>query len=187
MTFQLVAKDKRVLGVIRPTAEIIGNYTSTNHIGILATRGTVESGSYVIEIEKFSPGIKVYQQSCPLWVPLVENNEHDSQGAEYFIEKDVEALLKKSPEIDTILLGCTHYPLLIKNIKKHLPAGIKVISQGDIIAKSLENYLSRHPEIEERCSKTRQTRFFTTDSTEDFDRHSAVFFGKRVNSIHVDL
>jgi glutamate racemase len=179
--------DKRVLGVIRPSAEILGNYTNTKEIGILGTRGTVESLSYPIEIEKFFPGVKIYQNACPLWVPLVENNEYASGGADYFIEKDINALLNQSPTIDTILLACTHYPLLADKIKKYLPKKIQLISQGEIISKSLEDYLFRHKEIEEKCSKNGQLQFFTTDSTKDFDRHSAIFFGKSVSSKHVDL
>ena len=179
--------DKRVLGVIRPSAEILGNYTNTKEIGILGTRGTVESLSYPIEIEKFFPGVKIYQHACPLWVPLVENNEYASAGADYFIEKDINALLNQSPAIDTILLACTHYPLLTDKIKKYLPKRIQLISQGEIISKSLEDYLFRHKDIEEKCSKNGQLEFFTTDSTKDFDRHSAIFFGKPVSSKHVDL
>lgn len=179
--------EKRVLGVIRPTAEIIGNYTSSNQIGILGTEGTVKSESYLIEIEKNFPGIKVFQRACPLWVPLVENNEYESEGANYFIKKDIEALLNKSHEIDTVLLACTHYPLLLKKIKKYLPEEIKVISQGAIVAKSLKDYLIRHPEIEKNCSKNSRLQFFTTDSPQDFDKHSEIFFGKKVNSMHIDL
>lgn len=178
---------KRVLGVIRPSAEIIGDYTKTNQVGILGTNGTVESMSYPLEIEKFFPQIKVYQHACPLWVPLIENNEYASEGADYFIKKDIGQLLNKSAEIDTILLACTHYPLLIDKIKKYLPENVQLISQGEIVAASLENYLFRHPEIEEKCSKSRSIEFFTTDSTTDFDKHSAIFFGKKVNSIHAVL
>ena len=179
--------EKRVLGVIRPTAEIIGNYTSSKEIGILGTRGTVQSESYLIEIKNFSPDVKVVQHACPLWVPLVENNEYESEGADFFIKKDIEALLKKSPKIDTVLLACTHYPLLIKKIKKYLPADIKIISQGEIVAKSLQDYLSRHGEIDVKCSKTTSLQFFTTDSTSDFDKHSELFFGEKVKSVHIDL
>lgn len=179
--------EKRVLGVIRPTAEIIGNHTSAKEIGILATKGTVQSGSYLIEIEKFFPGLKVVQQACPMWVPLVENNEHETEGADYFIKKDIAKLLEKSPHIDTILLACTHYPLLIKKIKKYLPTGIKIISQGEIVAKSLQKYLERHPEIDSKCSKNGRLQFYTTDSTLDFDKHSEIFFGKRASSVHIDL
>ena len=180
-------KDKRVLGVIRPSAEIIGNYTSTKEIGILGTNGTVESLSYPLEIEKFFPEVKIFQHACPLWVPLVENSEYASEGADYFIKKDIHELLKKSGEIDTILLACTHYPLLINKIRKYLPEKVQVISQGEIISASLEDYLSHHSEIEKKCSRNGQIEFFTTDSTKDFDRHSAIFFGKQVASKHIDL
>ncbi|MGN6195321.1 MAG: glutamate racemase [Ginsengibacter sp.] len=179
--------EKRVLGVIRPTAEIIANYSDSKNIGILGTKGTVKSESYLIEIKKFFPETNVYQHACPIWVPLVENNEYDSEGADYFIRKDIIQLLRQAPEIDTILLACTHYPLLLQKIKKHLPENIKVISQGMIVAKSLEDYLLRHPEIETKCSKNGDLQFFTTDSTSDFDKHSEIFFGEKVRSKHVDL
>jgi glutamate racemase len=178
---------RRVLGVIRPTAEIIGNYTKTKHVGILGTRGTVDSESYPIEVKKFFPDLRVFQHACPLWVPLVENNEYSSPGADYFIKKDVEALLADSPEIDTILLACTHYPLVEEKIKKYVSDKVKLVSQGEIIAASLENYLFRHPEIEKKCSKNGHLQFYTTDSTMDFDKHSAIFFGKPVVSSHIDL
>lgn len=180
-------KYKRVLGVIRPSAEVIGDYTSTKKIGVLGTNGTVESLSYPIEIEKFFPEVKIFQHACPLWVPLVENNEYTSEGADYFIKKDIDALLDKSAEIDTILLACTHYPLLVDKIKKYLPEKVQLISQGEIVSAGLENYLFRHPGIEEKCSRYGQIEFFTTDSTIDFDRHSAIFFGKSVVSKHIDL
>jgi glutamate racemase len=179
--------EKRVLGVIRPTAEIIGNYSSTKNIGILGTKGTVQSESYVIEVAHFFPEVKVYQHACPMWVPLVENNEYASDGADYFIKKDIDILIKGSSEIDTLLLACTHYPLLLEKIKEHLPENIKVLSQGPIVANSLKDYLKRHPEMETRCSKKGQLQFFTTDATNDFDKHSEIFFGKKVNSKHVDL
>jgi glutamate racemase len=179
--------NKRVLGVIRPTAEIIGNYSDSKQIGILGTKGTVQSKSYLIEIEKFFPGIKAFQHACPMWVPLVENNEYDSEGADYFIKKDIDLLLNKSSAIDTILLACTHYPLLLKKIKKYLPANIKAISQGPIVAKSLEDYLRRHPEIDDKCSKNSNLQFFTTDSPVDFDKHSEIFFGEKVHSRQVNL
>ena len=178
---------KRILGVIRPTTEVIGNYSKTRKIGILGTAGTVESNSYPIEIEKFFPDAEVYQHACPLWVPLIENNEYKSDGADFFVKKDMQALLSGSPDIDTILLACTHYPLLIDKIKKYTPVNLQVVSQGEIVAKSLQDYLYRHPEIEEKCSKAGQIEFFTTDSVKDFDKHSANFFGKEVHSVHVDL
>lgn len=179
--------DKRVLGVIRPTAEIVGNYSKTGHIGILGTNGTVESLSYPIEIEKFFPTIKIHQHACPMWVPIVENNEYASQGADFFIKKDVDLLMNERPDIDVILLACTHYPLLIEKIKKYVPQNVRVISQGGIVSASLSDYLQRHPEIEIKCSKSGGRQFFTTDSTTDFDKHSAVFFGQSVKSEHVDL
>jgi glutamate racemase len=177
----------RVLGVIRPTTEIIGKISRTGHVGILGTRGTVTSCSYPIEIEKFFPELKVYQQACPLWVPLVENNEYEGNGADYFIKKDIVELLQQSPEIDTILLACTHYPLLINKIRQFTPPGIKVLFQGEIVAESLEDYLKRHPDIEAACSKAGKRKFYTTDSTEDFDLHASVFFGQPVQSVHLAL
>jgi len=178
---------RRVLGVIRPSAEVIGNYSKTKNIGILATKGTVASLSYPIEIEKFFPGFHIHQHACPLWVPLVENNEYANDGADYFIKKDVDILLKSSFDIDTILLGCTHYPLLINKIKKYVGSEIQIISQGSIISESLENYLLRHPEIESKCSQNARIQFFTTDSSDDFDKHSAIFFGHPVRSEQVEL
>lgn len=176
-----------VLGVIRPTAEVAGNYTKTKHIGVLGTSGTVKSESYLIEIQHFFPEVTIFQQACPLWVPLIENNEHLSEGAEYFIKKDIAALLKQSRDIDTVLLGCTHYPLLKETIERLLPKGITIISQGEIVAKSLGDYLNRHPEMGARCSKNAVMKFYTTDSTEDFDKHSINFYGEIVHSVHVDL
>lgn len=182
-----IDETKRVLGVIRPTVEVIGNYTKTNHIGILGTRGTVQSESYPIELKKFFPGITPHQHACPLWVPLVENEEYASPGADYFVNKDLQQLLKSSGEIDTVLLACTHYPLLLNKIKKFLPAEINIISQGEIVAESLQDYLARHPEIEEKCTRNGQLSFYTTDSTVDFDRHSQIFFGEKVCSVHASL
>lgn len=182
-----IGAGKRVLGVIRPTTEIIGRYTKTGKVGILATNGTVISESYPIEIRKFFPDINVYQEACPMWVPLVENNEYNNPGADYFIQKNINNLLQKSSGIDTILLACTHYPLLMKKIKMALPADVRVLSQGEIVAGSLQHYLERHAEIEEKCSKNGQISFYTTDSTEDFDNHAAVFYGKPVKSVHLTL
>lgn len=178
---------KRVLGVIRPTSEIIGTYTKTGHVGILGTNGTVKSGSYVIEIEKFFPHIKVHQEACPMWVPLVENNEYNSAGADYFIQKHLGNLMHKCGDLDTILLACTHYPLLKSKIGQYVSKGVKVIAQGEIVANSLSDYLQRHPEIEERCSKNGNIAFFTTDSPEDFDNSAAIFYGQAIQSKHVDL
>lgn len=178
---------KRVLGVIRPTSEIIGNFSKSNNLGILATTGTVQSQSYLIEIEKFFPECRVYQEACPMWVPLVENNEHNSAGANYFIQQHLNNLFGQSPDIDTILLACTHYPLLIDKIRQFAPAGCSIIAQGAIVADSLVDYLKRHPDLEQQCSKGGEQRFFTTDSAADFDSRAAIFYGKPVKSTHLAL
>jgi glutamate racemase len=185
----LVTMDKlyRVLGVIRPTTEIVGMHSNTRHVGILATQGTVTSMSYVIEINKFFPDIKVWQEACPMWVPLVEANEHTSPGADYFVKKNVTNLLEKSPEIDTIILGCTHYPLLIDKIRQFLPKEIKLLVQGPIVADSLADYLQRHPEIDALCTQGGTRTFYTTESTEDFDNKAQRFLGTRVESRHLQL
>lgn len=178
---------KRVLGVIRPTTEIVKQYTKTNQVGIFATSGTVSSQSYPIEINKFYPEIQVHQEACPMWVPLVENNEIYSPGADYFIQKHVDALLSKSSEIDTIILGCTHYPLLHNQLRKFVPAHIKIVSQGEIVANSLHDYLARHNELEALCSKNGQVTFNTTDFPGNFDKGASIFWGADVKSKHIIL
>ena len=182
-----LAPDNRVLGVIRPTAEIIGQFSETGKVGVLATNGTVASESYPMEIAKFFPALTVIQEACPMWVPLVENNEQHSKGADYFVKKNLENIFEKGEDIDVMLLACTHYPLLKETIEEYLPVGVKLLSQGEIVAKSLVDYLQRHPEIEGRCSKEGRRSFYTTDSTTDFDQHATVFFGQEVQSKHVDL
>lgn len=182
-----LAADRRVLGVIRPTTEIIGHLTESKSIGILGTTGTVASNSYVIEIEKFFPGLKVTQEACPLWVPLVENNEHLGGGADYFVKKHLKNVFDKAPDIDVILLACTHYPLMRNKILEYLPIDVKLLSQGEIVAESLVDYLQRHPEIEKQCNRNEERQFFTTDSTRDFDNQATLFFGSSVRSRHVDL
>lgn len=177
----------RVLGVIRPTTEIVGDFTLSGHVGVMGTQGTVNSNSYLIEIKKFFPETEVFQQACPMWVPLVESNEHESAGADFFVDKYIKALLNQSSQIDTIILACTHYPLLIDKIKKYLPQHIRLLSQGEIVANSLEDYLRRHPEIESLCSKKGNIDFFTTESTDDFNRKAAIFLGKEVSSVHLSL
>lgn len=177
---------KRVLGVIRPTTEIIGQYSQTGSIGVIGTTGTVLSDSYPIEIAKFFPQLKVYQEACPMWVPLIENNEYDKPGADYFVKKHLDHILQASGQIDTLLLACTHYPLLINKIKQLVPENISVVSQGEIVAKSLAQYLEKHPEMAEKCSKNGEISFFTTDSTVDFDNHAAIFFGQPIASKHLD-
>jgi glutamate racemase len=182
-----LAPGKRVLGVIRPTAEIIGAFSETKSVGILATQGTVASESYPMEIAKFFPALNVYQEACPMWVPLIENNEHQTHGADFFVKKNLHNIFQKGESIDVLLLACTHYPLLREKIEEYMPVGVKLIAQGEIVAKSLGDYLLRHPEMEKRCSKNGQRVFYTTDSIEDFDNHAAVFYGETVVSKHVDL
>jgi len=177
----------RVLGVIRPTTEIAGRLSKTRQIGVLATTGTVNSESYILEIKKFFPDLAVFQQACPLWVPLIENNEHLDPGADYFIHKYTQALLAQSPAIDTILLACTHYPLLLDKLRRFLPDTIQLVAQGDIVAESLVKYLNNHPEIESRCSKDAKLNFYTTDDCSDFDRHGGHFYGPGVISERVFL
>jgi len=178
----------RVLGVIRPTAECIPAYTTTGRIGLLATPGTVRSGSYVLEIGRLHPWMTVYQEACPMWVPLVENNEHQGPGADYFVEKHLGQLMARDPMIDAILLGCTHYPLLMDKIKAFLPRdNIQVVSQGPIVAERLEDYLGRHPELEALCEKNGQRRFLTTDDPSAFDAMAALFYGAPAASMHVSI
>jgi glutamate racemase len=179
---------KRVLGVIRPTAEVIGNYSTTKEIGVLGTTGTVQSESYLIEIQKFFPDLKVYQQACPLWVPLVESGEYEKPGSDYFIKEYLDQIMAQSANIDTLLLACTHYPLLQDKIKEHLSANVKVIAQGDIVAKSLVDYLQRHPELEQKLSKEGTRKFYTTtDDTAEFDHHASRFFSAPVTSSFVSV
>ena len=177
-----IAPDKRVLGVIRPVSEIVGDYTKSRHIGILGTSGTVNSKSYLIEIEKFFPDVTVVQEACPLWVPLIENNEHESEGADYFVKKHIQSILSKDSLIDTLVLGCTHYPLLKNKIEKFLPSHVKLISQGEIVAKSFVSYLDRHPELEEKCSKGGKIDIYTTENPEIFNAAATIFIGKSVNA-----
>jgi len=184
---QKIDAEKRVLGVIRPTTEIIGTFTKTGKVGILATTGTVQSASYPIEIEKFFPDLEIFQQACPMWVPLIENNEHLQPGADYFVKEYIDELMSQEQGIDTLLLACTHYPLLREKIKERVSSQVNIISQGEIVANSLADYLKRHPEMEKRISRTAQRIFYTTDSVEDFDRHANIFFGRKLDSIHVSL
>ena len=177
---------KTVLGVIRPTAEVIGTFSETKNVGILGTNGTVVSDSYPMEIAKFFPDLKVFQEACPMWVPLVENVEYKSHGADFFVKKNLHNIFEKGESIDVILLACTHYPLLKEKIEEYLPVGVKLVSQGEIVADSLANYLHRHPEIDLQCSKNGQRSFYTTDSTQDFDNHAAIFYGEPVKSKHVN-
>lgn len=172
--------NNRVLGVIRPTAEVIGNFTKTQNIGVMGTRGTVNSGSYPIEINKFFEDVSVYQQSCPLWVPLIENNEHLNAGADFFVQKYIQQLLAQSNQIDCVLLACTHYPLLVPKINQYLPQHIKLLAQGDIVANSLVDYLNRHPEMEERLAKNSKRVFYTSGDVSSFNEHASVFLGEKI-------
>jgi glutamate racemase len=178
---------KRVLGVIRPTTEIIGQFTQSGNIGILGTKGTVVSNSYPIEIQKFWPRLQVFQQACPMWVPLVENNEHLSPGAEYFVQLYLQQLYAQQAHIDTLLLACTHYPLLQPVIEKFALPGTRIISQGEIVAQSLHQYLQRHTAMEQRLTQGATRQFFTTDDASDFDAKATIFFGEAVKSSHVQL
>ena len=166
---------RRVLGVIRPTAETIGTLTKSQHIGILATSGTIKSHSYLMEIQKLFPDITVTGEACPMWVPIVENDEYYSEGADYFIKKHINNLLEKDPQIDTLILGCTHYPLLMEKIKQFTPSHLQIIAQGEYVAHSLRNYLDRHPEMDERCSKNGISRFLTTESKRKFEESASIF------------
>ncbi len=178
---------KRVLGVIRPTVESVAGLTRTGHIGVFGTSGTVKSQSYDIEIAKLHPHLKVSSEACPMWVPLVENNEFDKPGADYFIKQHIDNLLKKDDKIDTIILGCTHYPLLINKIKKFLPKGITVISQGKYVADSLKDYLNRHPEIEVKCSKNATVKYFTTDFAESFQNLATLFLNEKITAQKINI
>lgn len=184
---QSMAPGRRVLGVIRPTTERIGTFSTTGKVGILGTNGTVKSNSYSIEIKKFFPSVQVFQQACPMWVPLIENNEYMNEGCDFFIKKYLNSLMKQCGLIDTVLLACTHYPLIKNSIQSFLGDQIKVVSQGSIVAESLVDYLIRHPEIAEKCNTNGKVFFNTTDSTVDFDYHASIFYGSAGQSRHVDL
>ena len=178
---------RRVLGVIRPTAEAVGLLTQTGHVGILATSGTILSQSYELEIQKLHPGLKVVGQACPLWATLVENFETDSPGAEYFVGKDLNSLLSQDALIDTVILGCTHYPLLLPLLEKLTPKGIRLINQGKYVSLSLQDYLQRHPEMERRCTKHGSCRYLTTESPSVFDTTASHFMDAHIESRHTDL
>ena len=178
---------KRVLGVIRPTSEIINKYTSSNHVGILATIGTVQSESYLLEIQKFHPEITVSQHASPQWVELVENGKQHSIEADEPVKRSIENLLAMDDKIDCILLACTHYPLLLNKISQFVPANIAVISQGEIVAKSLKKYLTHHQKLNEKCSKNNKRHFFTTGDEVSFNAHASSFFGERVTAVKINL
>jgi glutamate racemase len=178
----------RVLGVLRPTVEALGSLTKSGHVGLVGTQGTVQSGSYPIEIQKLFPDIHLESEACPMWVPLVENGEHESPGASYFVKQHLDRLFQRDPLIDTLILGCTHYPLLINQIRKHSPLGLQIVVQGKLVAESLSDYLQRHPEIEELCSKGGSCRYLTTEAEEKFEEMASVFSHTsiRVEQVHLN-
>lgn len=178
---------RRVLGVIRPTAEIVGKLTQTKHIGILATPGTTKSNSYNIEINKLWSELDVTGVACPLWVPIVENNEATGAGADYFVKKRIDHILWLDPDIDTLILGCTHYPILMPKIKQYVPDGIKIVSQGEYVAESLKDYLTRHTEIDARCTKNGTAHYYTTENAEKFKEVARIFITDDIEVEHIDL
>lgn len=182
-----IDNSRRVLGVIRPTVEKVGEISQNGHIGIFGTPATIQSQSYDIEITKMYPSFKVYGHACPMWVPLVENRESDGPGANYFVKKDIDALLSQCADIDTVILGCTHYPLLVSKIKEYMPKSVHVIEQGGIVAESLKDYLTRHPEMEQRCSKGGKCQYFTTEDAEKFSEMGSIFVNEQIKAKHVSL
>ena len=179
--------ERRVLGVIRPTAEVIGELTKSRHVGVLATEGTIKSESYNLEIQKLHPDVKVSGVACPFWVPLVEYNEADSPGADYFVKKRINQIMAKDPEIDAIILGCTHYPLLMPKIMKYLPEGVKIVSQGEYVASSLKAYLERHIEIERKCAKQSLVNYLTTENPEKFKESAQIFLKEKIQVKNITL
>ena len=179
--------ERRVLGVIRPTAEVIGSLTKSRHVGVLATEGTIKSESYNLEIQKLHPDVKVSGVACPFWVPLVEYNEADSPGADYFVKKRIDQIMAKDPEIDAIILGCTHYPLLMPKILKYLPEGVKIVSQGEYVASSLKAYLERHIEIERKCAKQSSVNYLTTENPEKFKESAQIFLKEEIQVKNITL
>lgn len=179
--------DRRVLGVIRPTAECIGSMTQTRHVGILATAGTIKSESYPLEVHKLFEDIKVSGEACPMWVPLVENNEANGEGADFFIRKYIDNLLAKDRQIDTLVLGCTHYPILLPKIQKFIPQGVKVVAQGEYVATSLKDYLHRHPEMDMKCTREGKCRFYTTEAEDKFIESASMFLNENITVQRIAL
>ena len=178
---------RRVLGVIRPTVESIGALTVTRHVGVLATPGTILSESYPLEIHKLFPDVQVTGMPCPMWVPLVENNEFASEGADYFVKKYIDGLLSQDPEIDTLILGCTHYPLLLDKIRRFTPSHIRLVAQGEYVARSLKDYLSRHTEMTSRCTRNGHCEFLTTESVSKFRESASVFLHEQIQVRSITL
>jgi glutamate racemase len=179
--------NRRVLGVIRPLVEILGNYTNTKVVGVLGTIGTVASNSYPLEINKLFPDIKTVQEACPLWAPIVENNECFSEGAHFFVKQNIDKLFERQPNIDTLILGCTHYPLLLPVIEKYVPANVRILTQGAIVAESLADYLTRHPEMDVMCSKSGRYRYLTTENPDKFNQNASIFLDREVGAEYMEL
>ncbi len=182
-----IATEKRVLGVIRPSSEYIGDLSNSRHVGIMATPGTVKSNSYSIELAKFFPDLVVTEYACPMWVPLIENNQHESVPGRMMIGQDLNKILRIDPEIDTLVLACTHYPLVQDFLEQNVPNGVQIVAQGEIVASSLKNYLFRHIEIDNLCSKTGNIHFLTTETTEIFEEKATIFYGEKVIAETVHL
>lgn len=178
---------RRVLGVIRPTVEVVGNISKSRHVGIMATPGTIRSHTYELEIAKFYPDIQVTGEACPMWVPLVENEEYDSPGADYFVRQRIDDLLRRDPLIDSVILGCTHYPLLLGKIRQYMPEGVHIIEQGNYVAQSLQDYLHRHPEMTELITTGGTAHFLTTEQADAFQPKATVFMGEQLNAERVQL
>ena len=178
---------RRVLGVIRPTVECVGEISKNQHIGVLATAGTIRSESYPLEIHKLFPEIQVSGTACPMWVSLVENNESQDEGADYFIRKYINQLLSKDPQIDTVILGCTHFPILLPKIRQYIPEHISVIAQGEYVAESLKDYLKRHPEMDAKCTKNGNCQFYTTEAEEKFSESASTFLKQQISVKHITL
>ena len=178
---------RRVLGVIRPTVECVGEISKNQHIGVLATAGTIKSESYPLEIHKLFPEIQVSGTACPMWVSLVENNESQDEGADYFIRKYINQLLSKDPQIDTVILGCTHFPILLPKIRQYIPEHISVIAQGEYVAESLKDYLKRHPEMDAKCTKNGNCQFYTTEAEEKFSESASTFLKQQISVKHTTL
>lgn len=177
----------RVLGVIRPTVEVVGSLTQTKHVGVLATVGTINSGSYGMELRKLNPEIVVTGQPCPMWVPLVEYGEYDTPGADYFVKKRIDSIMHADPQIDTLILACTHYPLLLPLINKHVPAGVRVVPQGEYVAQALQDYLRSHPAMESLLGHSGSCHYLTTESSEKFSEQASLFMHEAVKAEEITL
>ena len=184
---QKIDPNKRVLGVIRPCAEMIDQFSKTKHIGVLGTNGTVNSESYVLEVKKLHPHIMVTQEACPMWVPLVEDNTFNTPGGAFFIKQNLESILSKDPQIDTLILGCTHYPILMEQIRKFVPDSVNIIAQGEIVADKLVDYLKRHPEMADKCSKNGMTKYYTTESPRSFEEAASLFLDEEIVAEQIHL